>query len=214
MNAIESFRNELMATPDFIDPRGKQHHEFVSGKHGRKMDFSVVKKGTELYQKWLDINKQRILYRHPNRLGLIILGVANGTTDFAFDLAKSVSTNYQEVFGLRSEKLPDKQVRLTQPARWVISDLSRNKFIKTVIIEDVGTTGTTAGKVAQQCLEAGAEHSEVIVTWQRTQSLGYLDENKIPYSSIITEVIPTLSPELCEREGDCARGVTLKPHGE
>jgi orotate phosphoribosyltransferase len=212
MSKIEAFQSALEATPDFLDPQGQLHHEFVRGGHGRKLDFSVVRRGTKLYDIWKQLNKQAIKDRHPDLKNMVILGIANGTTQFAFDVAQSL--NSISVTGLRTEKDKDNKVRLTSGARLVIGDFAKRNVTNVVILEDVGTTGSTSGSVALECRELGVENTEVQLTWQRSRTLEFLDRNNIPYFSLINKILPTLSPEACRQGGDCARGVELVAHGQ
>ncbi|HSX43827.1 MAG TPA: hypothetical protein VLE69_00805 [Candidatus Saccharimonadales bacterium] len=206
-----------MATPGFIDEEGVVHHEFNGGDHGLKMDFGVVKKGMPEYDTWVELNRDAIRSRYPDSNELIVVGVANGTTDFAFDVADAVG---HHAVGLKSEKLPDKQVRLTQAAKLYLENYMRKEPAVTVVLDDVGTTGRLAGLLALECLSVGAVSSDVQYTWQRSRVLWFLKnlekdkKNNIRHVALINEVVPSLSPKDCLSKGDCSKGVELIPHGE
>jgi len=203
---VESFKASLLKIPGFIDEDGVLHHEFKRGNHGRKMDFGTVRKGMPQYSAWVKQNKRAIRERYSYEQELYIVGVESGTTELAFDVAEALG-NF--AVGLRTEKLPDNSVRLSESARLLLRNYMQTKPARVIVLEDVGTTGFTSGNVVLETHQAGAEHSEVQITWKRSQDLQFLDEHGIQHYAIIDDVVPSLRPEECEAYGDCSKGVRL-----
>jgi len=97
-------------------------------------------------------------------------------------------------------------------------ELDRNskKYIKTtdissgLVIEDVGTTGSTVWSLMQQLREINRiGHVEAMNLFQRSESLPYLEENRVPYNSVIFEPMVNYSPAQCAISGFCSRGIEL-----
>ncbi len=210
-NPAETFKNSLLATPGFIDEEGVRHHEFKRGNHGRKMDFSVVEKGTPQYDKWVELNKLAIRERHSGEEELFIIGIADGTTQLAFDVVEAMG---HYAVGLRTEKLSDNDVRLTQAARLLVQKYIRAAPATVIALEDIGTTGYTSGGVILETRELGVESGEVQNTWQRSSVLDFLVQNHISHTAIIEKEVPSLRPEQCVKFGDCSKGVELIPYGK
>jgi len=196
----ESYFKDHIIEAGVLDPEGV-HHEFVSGMHGRKLDFDTIETGTPLYQEWIDVAASYIEREFPE-LPQVIMGVANGTNRVAQDTAARFN---DEIFGLVSAKDEQKSKKLYLPPETedVISDIKPELV---VVLEDVGTTGSNSVQVALQSLGAGAKEVEVVATWQRRPHLEKLEEAGIAYRAIIKEVLPTYSPEGCQAEGFCAQG--------
>ena len=81
------------------------------------------------------------------------------------------------------------------------------KFV--LIVEDVGTTGSFSSSVAKLVKAAGAQRVEVLNTWQRSARLPRLEEENVPYRSIIKEEFPNYQPDACEF---CKSGSKLANH--
>lgn len=209
-NLVESFKASLLEIPDFIDEEGVMHHEFKRGSHGRKMDFGMVKKGMPEYDAWVMQNKHAIRERYSYEHELYIVGVETGTTQLAFDVAEALG-NF--AVGLRTEKLPDNSVRLSESAKLLLGNYMQTSPASVVVLEDVGTTGFTSGNVVLETQRAGAEFSEVQITWKRSTNLQFLDEHSIKNYTIIDETVPSMPPEECELYGDCSKGVRLVQYG-
>ena len=197
MANIEAFQAHILEA-GVLDPP-TVHHEFVSGKHGRKLDFDTIDIDSELYQEWVYANVDFIGHEF-SRTPEVILGVANGTNRLALDVARRFNG---QALGLVSEKDANnsKILSLNWLAARVISGIKPELV---VVVEDVGTTGSNSVQVAVHARELGAKQVVVVPTWQRQPSLGKLDEAGISYIPIIGETLPTFDKEDCETVGFCA----------
>ncbi|CAN5441887.1 hypothetical protein BH10PAT3_BH10PAT3_1270 [soil metagenome] len=198
MANIEVFKAGILGA-SVLDPEGT-HHEFVSGKHGQKLDFDVIPTGSLLYNEWVEVNVDFITDRHDE--AEIIMGVANGTNRLALDVAARFKGRK---LGLVSEKDPEnsKILRLGSLARRVIKSFEPELV---VVVEDVGTTGSNSVQVAEACLDAGAKDVIVVPTWMRQPRLDRLEDADILYDPIINETLATYTPDECRATGFCAQG--------
>lgn len=204
MTEAETFRNHIIEA-GVLDPVGV-HHEFVSGMHGRKLDFDTVEEGTQLYQEWIDATSSYIRDQFPE-LPEVIIGVANGTNRVALDTARRFNG---EVFGAVSKKDKQNSKELYLGVR-ALSLIEGLKPELVVVLEDVGTTGSNSVQVAQHCLAAGALKVEVVTTWKRRPRLERLEEAGVPYRAIIDEELDTYTPEDCADQGYCSMGYEFIP---
>jgi orotate phosphoribosyltransferase len=202
---IAAFRENIMDSGYVLDPE-PVHSEFVSGKHGRKLDFDKIDDDDPLYKEWTEIAADFIQQEFP-RLPEVIIGVANGTNRTALDTARRFNG---QVLGLVSEKDPDnsKRLYLSSIAGRAIEAIKPELV---VVLEDVGTTGSNSVQVAVDSRDAGARSVEVVTTWQRREHLERLEEAGIPHRAIINEPLPTYTPEECRSHGFCAEGWEFKP---
>lgn len=204
MTKIDSFKQNLIESGVLDAP--DIHHEFVSGKHGRKLDFDKIETGSELYSEWVDVNEDYIRSEFTETPAVIV-GVANGTNRLALD----VSRRYDgRTLGLISSKDPENSKRLYLPklTEEVIKGLLP-RFV--VVVEDVGTTGSNSVQIAKAVEELGVPEVVVVPTWQRQPALEKLDEADIAYRSIINHTLATYSPEECLESGFCSQGIELVP---
>jgi orotate phosphoribosyltransferase len=207
MGKVEEFRENLLQA-GILDPEGT-HHEFVSGMHGRKLDFDLIESGTPLYSDWISVNAEYIKQQF-DELPEVVLGVANGTNRVAVDTAAELGSG---VVGLVTQKdaQTSKIISLPEDAQRTIAE-AKPKLL--VVTEDVGTTGSNSVQAAVAAQEAGAQNVEVVTTWKRRENLERLDEAGIAYRAIINEALVTYGPEECEAEGFCAYGWELIPRGQ
>jgi orotate phosphoribosyltransferase len=200
-------KSELLRN-SILDPEGV-HHEFVSGAHGRKLDFDKIKTGSTLYNLWVGVmaEKTRELY---DQVPSVLVGVANGTNRLARSMAPLLGDHVQ---GIATEKLSAKEVGLTDLGKLVLQQTDPEMVL---IVEDVGTLGTNSSSVAKSVREAGFDNLEVINTWQRSETLPFLDELSVPYNAVITDVLPTFTSEDCLElpDGYCHQNIELIPHGQ
>ena len=203
-----TFKAHIEQADYILDPEGR-HHEFVSGVHGRKLDFDKIPDGSELFGEWVEVNARTIFSLYPDidPGRLVILGVARGTNRLAAPVAAALG---DAVTALVTEKMSPKTVRLA-PAAMASMRLLDPDLV--VAIEDVGTAGTTAASAVISARAAGARRVEVLNTWQRTISLKRLIGIKAVYHSIIYEPLADFAPEVCRTDGYCAEGWELIPHG-
>lgn len=179
------------------------HHEFVSGMHGRKLDFDKIPTGSELYLLWVDAYVDYIKANYPEQPD-VILGVANGANRLAVSIAAKLGGG---TMGLMTEKETSKASKFHPSVEDVIRGY-KPEFL--LIVEDVGTAGTTSATAAQKALEAGAQRVEVLNTWQRSDALTKLEEAGIAYKSMIVDPLPNYQPDDCAY---CKSGVELVKHG-
>lgn len=178
------------------------HHEFVSGVHGRKIDMDKIETGSEFYQQWIDACVQYIrdTYEKPPEM---IIGVANGANRLALSIAAGLGDG---VVGLITEKETSKSSKFHKTVEDFIAG-HKPGFV--LVVEDVGTAGTTSATACQKALDAGAQNVEVLNTWQRSETLAKLDEAGMKYRSMIHEPMPNYQPDECEY---CKSGVKLVEH--
>jgi hypothetical protein len=206
---IEAFRENIINSGYVLDPEGT-HQEFVSGKHGRKLDFDNIDREGQLYDEWISVTAGFLQEEFPT-LPEMIIGVANGTNRPALDTAlRIVDGSIGEVIGLVSakDKANSKKLYLGAIATEAIK-VKKPELV--VVFEDVGTTGSNSVQVATACLKSGAQSVEVVTTWQRREKLEKLDEANIPHRAIINEPLPTYDPEECKEHGFCAQGWEFIP---
>lgn len=206
---IRDFRERVLTDPvGVLDPEGVVHHEFVSGNHGRKLDFDKIETDTDFYIDWVSIYARAIRARYQGRLPDALVGIANGANRLSESVAHLVG---RSVLGLTTVKLDAKTVRLDDAALEAIEG-GGVRFALT--IEDVGTTGSTTATAIDHLREVGVSRIEAITTWQRNPSLPKLDALRVPYSSMIPEPLPMFAPGECMSHplGLCAQGVPLVEH--
>lgn len=204
MAEIEAFRQHVLDA-GVLDPEGT-HHEFVSGMHGRKLDFDIIDTESELYDEWVDVSEDFIRHNYAT-LPYFIIGVANGTNRLALDVARRFRG---ESVGLVSEKdeQESKVLRLAPLTEWILSKVI---VPQVVILEDVGTTGSNSVQVAEEVRKLQRKSPEVIVTWKRREKLERLEEAGITYRAVIDEPLTTYSPDECQEAGYCWRGWEFIP---
>lgn len=200
MSYIDDLRNKVLS--EGILDGEDIHHEFVSGVHGRKLDFDKIETGSELYLQWVDATVKYIRDNYAEQPDFI-LGVANGANRLAVSIAAGLGNS---TIGLMTEKESPKSSQFHKSVEDVIRGY-KPKFV--LVVEDVGTAGTTSATASKKALEAGAQHVEVLNTWQRNVSLPRLDEVGIKYRSVIVEPMPSYQPDECEY---CKNGVKFVPH--
>lgn len=200
MSYLEKLKNKIL-TNGTLDPEDL-HHEFVSGMHGRKLDFDLNLTGGQFYEEWMDACAKFIKENYKIRPDMI-LGVADGANRMAISIAARLPGS---VLGLTTSKTTPKSVELTKVADNMISSY-KPKFV--LIVEDVGTAGTTSASAAVAALKAGARKVSVLNTWQRREHLEKLEEVKVKYDSMIKDFLPTYQPDECVY---CKAKVAFVPH--
>lgn len=178
------------------------HHEFSSGKHGRKLDFDKIETGSDTYLLWVDATVDFIRANYDQQPDMVI-GVANGTNRLAVSVAAKLNGG---VLGLMTEKESGKSSKFHPSVADVIQGY-KPEFV--LVLEDVGTSGGTSSTVVQKALALGAKKVEVLNGWQRNATLPVLDELEIPYRSLIVEPMPNFDPDNCDY---CKAGVELVAH--
>jgi hypothetical protein len=197
---IDNFKNNIEKS-DILDPEGI-HHEFVSGMHGRKIDFDAIPDDSDLFNEWVDIVSEFIKETYPSGsyTKRAIVSVANGTNRLVPLVAKKLADG---TIALLTEKVSPKEVKLTDEA---VRELKSFDPDLVITLEDVGTAGTTSATAVRSCRDAGADRIESINTWQRREHLERLEELGVTNHSIIVGLLPTYSPEECKGSGYCAEG--------
>ncbi len=184
------------------------HHVFNQGSHGQKIDFDLIDDNSELYDNWVELTAEFIKENY-DKMPDVVVGVANGTNRLAISVAEVLGENVEGIVtekkeGSKRPVLGDEaaeRVRAAEP-----------KMV--LVLEDVGTTGTSSFSVCESLKDSGAESIEVLNTWQRNDGLKRLDEEAVKYKSVIKEVLPSYPPEECEKSGFCAKGWKLIGHGQ
>ncbi len=200
MNKIRELRRQIM-TSDILD-NDTIHHEFASGLHGRKLDMDKIQTTDRLYDLWIDALVDYIRTNY-DPLPDAIVGVANGANRLAVSVASRLGNG---AVGLVTVKESSRSATLDPQTTASIQSLQPEFAL---ILEDVGTSGSTAATVAKNALALGIKHIEVLNTWQRSDRLATLDEIHVPYRSMIVEPLPNYNPHECEY---CNRGVKLINH--
>ncbi|HEX5448107.1 MAG TPA: hypothetical protein VFW90_02820, partial [Candidatus Saccharimonadales bacterium] len=147
---VEKFKQHLEAK--ILDSEGV-HHEFVSGMHGRKLDFDVIPDNDPLLREWIEAVTAAIdkLYPDIPRNKLALLSVANGTNRLVGPVAEKLGGG---VTALLTEKESPKSVRLALESAKRLKELDP---VLVVAIEDVGTKGTTSASAVRSARSAGAK---------------------------------------------------------
>jgi len=208
MTDVRDFQEHVAET--ILDPHGV-HQEFVSGMHGRKLDFDEIDDGSELYDEWIDVTVDAFwdLYPDAQLDRTALVGTANGANRHARSTAERLGG---KALGLETEKISAKQVDLTEDAREKLL-IAQPKLI--VVTEDAGTAGTTTATAVEAVhgLELASDpRIEVLNTWQRRLTLEKLVAIGAVYNSIIYQPLPTFHPEACRRARYCHWGWQLIEH--
>lgn len=208
MGAIEIFRDHIIHAEGVLDPEGI-HHEFVSGMHGRKLDFDAIPTESRLFQEWVEACAQTIdtLYGGQS-VGRrkALLSVANGTNRLVRPVAALLDNDFAP---LETRKISPKSVELSDETAAYFAEQSPD-FV--LVVEDVGTRGTTSATAVAAAVRAGAGRVEALNTWQRRSQLEELDALGVTYNSVIIEPMPTMSAPQCATVGPCAQGWQFIPH--
>lgn len=196
---VKTFKNHIIDS-DVLDAEGV-HHEFVSGMHGRKLDFDIIPKESDLFREWVLIIAQAVKELYPDIAHdkLMLLSVANGTNRLVGPVAREIG---EGVTAVLTEKVSPKAVKLTAEAKRKIKSIKPELV---VAIEDVGTKGTTSATAVRSARKAGVKRVEALNTWQRREQLEELEAINAVYHSVIKELLPTLTPEECRATGYCAQ---------
>lgn len=203
---VQDFKKNIINS-DILDPEGL-HHEFVSGLHGRKLDFDLIDRKSDLFNHWIRVVAETIKKLYPDipRNKLMLLSVAGGTNRLVGPVAKELGGG---VVAVLTEKTSPRSVRLTEKAKKQIQALKPELVLA---VEDVGTRGTTSATAVTGAKEAGAKRVETLNTWQRSDSLSELDTIGAVYNCAIKELLPNFTPGECRAKGYCAKGWKLVDH--
>lgn len=202
---IEEFKKHLEGF-GVIDPEGV-HHEFVSGMHGRKIDFDAIPTEDPIFDEWIDVITEYIKETFPDRLdNLALVSVANGTNRVVPLVAEKLGAGVSYYL---TEKVSSKSVKLESDSE---VRLKKAKPDLILVLEDVGTQGTTSASAVESVRELGYTNIRVINTWQRQNTLVKLDAINVPYSTIIFDELETYTPEECTTRGYCSEGWEFIKH--
>ncbi|HVW23084.1 MAG TPA: hypothetical protein VHB51_01170 [Candidatus Saccharimonadales bacterium] len=211
MADLEAFRNKILSPEFGVKDKDREHHVLNGGNHGQKLDFGALDDTDDLYHEWVDVTVDRIKRRFPQR-PMILLGVANGTNNFAIDASRSREFDAR-VVGLPSAK--DEETDDISLDSYVVSSIRRLSGL-VLVLEDASKAGSKAAQVAKAAQQAGAQTVEALITTQRRPELTALDEAGIAYDALIKEDMPDYTPAECLslREGFCSQGFKLIPYGK
>lgn len=203
---VADFKKKIMNS-NVLDREGL-HHEFVSGLHGRKLDFDLIEPNSDLFKQWVEVVAEAIkkLYKDVPTNKLALLSVAGGTNRLVGPVADMIGGG---VSALLTEKTSPKSVKLTDEAKTKLEELKPDLVLA---LEDVGTRGTTSATAVLSAREAGAKVIEALHTWQRSEVLDELEAIRAKYQAIIKETLPNLTPEECRKNGYCSKGWKLVEH--
>lgn len=207
--ATELLKRDLFDYPGVIDPEDV-FHVFASGMIGRKCDLDQLPADSLLFRGITEASIGRIKELYPKPPD-IILTVANGGNRFVPILQEHLhrTTSVQE-----TKKNPsNSDILLSERAK---EALQRRNPELVVIFDDLGTTGSTAAKVADKVMSLNVSlRLEVFTPVYRQDRLERLEERDIAYHGLIriTDDLPTYTEKkwlkfVADRE------VTLIPHGQ
>lgn len=185
------------------------HHVFSQGLHGQKIDFDLIGDNSELYDNWVNLTAEFITQNYDN-LPDVVVGVANGTNRLAVSVAEVLGG---DVAGLVTVK-PDESRNQPVLTNESIKKIQEIKPSSTLILEDVGTTGTNSSSVYRSLKQAGVENVEILNTWQRNENLPHLDNEGAKYKAVIKDVLTNYTPKECQESGFCSKGWKLLNHGK
>ena len=207
---IQSLKERIMEDSIQVMDVDGMHHEFVSGMHGQKLDFDKILTGTDFYIQWVSLYARAIKQIYGDVYPAAIVGIANGANRLAKSIAPLIS---DDMIVLSTEKVDAKTVKLTEDS---VEILKSQSIESVLIVEDVGTTGSTTVTAVHDLKDKGVKKIEALNGWVRTESLVRLDEIGLPYYALIHDVLPVFSPDDCERdeEGFCKRGFEFVPHAK
>lgn len=218
---ISDFKETIQ--PLIMDPKGT-HHIFKSNQHGQKLDFERIRSISSVYDEWVDITAEAILKLFKS-CPRYLVGVADGTNNFAIDVAGKLIDDGLKVTALTSVKREGASSILDQRSVQELRNLHNGIATHSetpaefVILEDTATTGLSTAEVADDLALWGngsIDSVEVLNTWQRTPELPELIGRGIVYQSLVVELLPTFSASDCRtlEEGFCRRWGEPIPHGE
>lgn len=197
------FRDNIIDSGYVLDPEGI-HHEFVSGKHGRKLDFDNIPDGSDLFGQWVEVTARELKGEYTNvdmgRFALV--SVANGTNRLVGPVAETMGRG---VTAILTQKDPDHPKQVLLPGG-EIDKLQGLDASIAVLLEDVGTTGSTTATGVLSVRQTGTKNVEVVMAWKRQLRLERLDAIGAAYWAIIDEELPTYDPDECRDIGYCALG--------
>lgn len=185
------------------------HHIFSQGLHGQKIDFDLINDDSELYSNWVELTAEFIELNYAP-LPDVVVGVANGTNRLALSVAEALKGKTTALVTVKPGGSRNQPV-LTDESLEKVKDIKPSFAL---IVEDVGTKGTNSSSVYRSLKESGVNKIEILNTWQRSESLSFLDEEGAEYKAVIKEVLTNYTPEECQKSGFCAKGWELLGHGK
>lgn len=207
MKDFSALKQHIMDS-GILDPEDL-HHEFVSGMHGRKLDFDAIPDGDPLFDEWVEAYADAIRDLFPDKLkDIVIVSVANGTNRVVPLVAEKLGNGATHLI---TDKASPKSAKLSDEAAQKLPELLARFF---VVLEDVGTRGTTSASAVQALRQGGAKDIEVINTWQRREHLEELEAIDVPHHAMIKEMLETYTPEDCKANGLCAAGAKFIEHAK
>ncbi len=187
-----------------------QHSEFRDGLHGYKADYeSVAPPDSELFDEGVDIlaNFVQDRFNYPIQPNLII-GVANGANALALAVAKKIGSG---CLGLQTAKTFSDPSRLEIPffSERLIQEIDPEFAL---VLDDVGTTGSSTAQVALLCQQLGIPRVEALYLLQRSKSLDRLAEIGVAHQAVIERPMDNYTPEQCLVDGPCSEDIPLIRH--
>ena len=188
----------------------ERHHEFRDGLHGYKADFeAVAPPGSDLFNEGVGLLAEYVTDKqHYLSPPDTVIGVANGANQLALALAEELGS---KVSGLQTVKNRDDPSMLEFP---FFSErrlgFSSSRFA--LVIDDIGTSGSSTAQVAQLCKGLDVPRVEALYLLQRSTSLQNLGRIGVSYQALIKYPMDNLTPDECYEVGPCSVGVELVEH--
>lgn len=212
--ASPELRHEILSFIEEVEFEGihgshDEHYAFADGGHGFKLYGDVIERSPHTFARWVDLHEMKV-----NEIGepdVPIISVANGTVGLVDVLSWRMG-----VQGYQTVKQPGtRDIQLTHLTKQLLEAMQPDHLR---IIDDIGSTGSQALKVARLVTAFASEAEfkpptfDAMYTWQRSSALFHLQQADITTHVLYKEEIPIFTPEDCQRlpEGLCAQGIPLK----
>jgi len=188
----------------------EQHHEFRDGLHGFKMDFEAVAPfGSKYFDDGVELMADYIADEHNYpRLPSVLIGVANGANQLAMSVAEELGP---EVKGIQTSKAINDRSRLQLPV-FNERQLIRAHPMFALVLDDVGTSGSSTAQVANLCSELKIPQVEALYLIQRSAKLRHLGEIGIKFQAVIYKPMDNFTAEECQQSGPCSEPIELVRH--
>lgn len=187
-----------------------QHSEFKDGLHGFKADYEAVAPiGSTLFEDGMKLQADYIAdTNNYDRLPDVLVGVAHGGNPMAMKIAEMLD---DDVRGIQTAKDRDDRSKIVLPS-YSEGRLLAVRPMFALVIDDIGTTGSTTAQVVELCRELFIPRVEVLYLLQRSASLPHLLSLDVRYRAVIRRVMDDYTPEQCQEYGPCADSVPLVHH--
>ena len=146
---------------------------------GQKINFGKLGPDDPLYGEWVEVSSQYLAANILLPRMTFLIGMPGGTNHIVHDIAARLD---DRVIPLESYRNDDRTFRLQPDAE----ELIKAKLPAcAVIFEGVSEGGASAGQVAWEAVNAGAEDVAVVVAWQGSAELTGIYDAGFDYYSIV-----------------------------